>query len=377
MSSYFAHSANSLGAWHHLPKHLQDVAHQARRFAAPFGAGEFGYWSGLWHDLGKFGLAFQQYLKDPSAGRGPDHSSAGAVFACASWDGLAFLIAGHHAGLPSHTHLKNRLRGKQGTPAVDEALQTAQRVMTGLRPATPLARLLPPFAQASRHACEMFLRMVFSALVDADFLDTERHFQPDRAGQRGNPPSLEELWQLFEADQAGITGRRQIDLQQARHEIYQACLAAAEAPPGLFRLTAPTGGGKTRSGMAFALRHALRHGLQRVIVVIPYTSIIEQTADVYRAIFGDDAVLEHHSAVGTLDDESPVTELQVWSRLASENWDARIVVTTTVQLFESLFANRPAPCRKLHRLARSVIVLDEVQTLPYICWPPSGMGSPN
>ena len=207
--------------------------------------------------------------------------------------------------------------------------------------------------------------MVFSALVDADFLDTEGHFEPEQAAQRGQGVGLGELWRRFEPAQLTLSGWQQGQLNEIRHEIYQACLRAADNPPGLFSLTVPTGGGKTRSGMAFALRHALAHSFDRVIVAIPYTSIIEQTVDVYRGIFGAESVLEHHSAVTPHDDPSdPLSYQEVWARLASQNWDAPIVVTTTVQLFESLFANRPSTCRKLHNIARSVIILDEVQTLP-------------
>jgi CRISPR-associated endonuclease/helicase Cas3 len=234
---------------------------------------------------------------------------------------------------------------------------------------------LPAFLQATpekrsdqnpfKRRLEFFLRMAFSALVDADFLDTERHFEPGQAAHRGQGANLNELWQRLETAQREFSGRHHDELNDIRHEIYQACLRAADAPPGIFSLTVPTGGGKTRSGMAFALRHALVHALDRVIVAIPYTSIIEQTADVYRGIFGADSVLEHHSAVTPQDDPSdPLSYQDVWARLASQNWDAPLVVTTTVQLFESLFANRPSNCRKLHNIARSVIILDEVQTLP-------------
>jgi CRISPR-associated endonuclease/helicase Cas3 len=213
----------------------------------------------------------------------------------------------------------------------------------------------------------MFVRMLFSALVDADFLDTERHFHPELAAERAGYPTLAELWLRFEKDQADLTGKQGTLLKEARHAIYQACLDAAKLSPGWFRLTVPTGGGKTRSGMAFALRHVLCHlgAFDHVIVAIPYTSIIEQTAKVYRKIFREEGALEHHSAVADRDEEeNPVTARQQWSRLASENWDAPVVVTTTVQLFESLFANRPSKTRKLHNLARSVLILDEVQTLP-------------
>jgi CRISPR-associated endonuclease/helicase Cas3 len=374
MTRPLAHSANAGGVSHDLERHLQDVASRCRSFAEKPQAAELGYWAGLWHDLGKYHPEFQAYLANPAAGRGPDHSSAGMVLADCYWRGLAFLVAGHHAGLSESAKLKGRLGEKKADPMVREALEAAGRALAPLLPAEPIADLLPAFLQeagpragAARNQ-ELFLRLLFSALVDADFLDTEKHFQPDRAAGRGRSPSLVDLWRRFEGEQSRFSGREETPLQRARHEIYQACLAAAELPPGLFRLTVPTGGGKTRSGMAFALRHALRHLLDRIIVAIPYTSIIEQTADVYREILGDlsdGGLLEHHSAVGDRDDAgSPVTAEQQWARLASENWDAPVVVTTTVQLFESLFAHRPAKCRKLHNIARSVLILDEVQTLP-------------
>ncbi|HEY8489742.1 MAG TPA: CRISPR-associated helicase Cas3', partial [Dehalococcoidia bacterium] len=242
-----------------------------------------------------------------------------------------------------------------------------------LEPADPLP--IPPHATTGPHAAELFLRLLFSALVDADYLDTEVHFRAEHAMTRGTAAPVAELWERFQRDQARLetavrrAGRQEEPVIQARDAIYRACLEAAEQPPGLFRLTAPTGGGKTRAAMAFALRHALRHGHRRIVVAVPFMSITEQTADVYRRIFetdgGPPVVLEHHSAA---EPEDPHGEdfrrREVWARLAAENWDTPIVVTTTVQLFESLFAARPDRCRKLHRLARSVIVLDEAQALP-------------
>jgi CRISPR-associated endonuclease/helicase Cas3 len=375
MRRFFAHSENPEGKKHELIDHLRAVAVAAKKFADPLGAAGLAYWAGLWHDLGKFHADFQAYLGDASARRGPDHSSAGAVLAARYCGALAFLVAGHHSGLDCVAGLKKRLSTKRSDPAVQKALEIACTALPSVVPTQDISDLFPDFTkqgrceqrQAQRNQ-ELFLRMLFSALVDADFLDTESHFRPDLASRRGAAPSLHALWRHFEADQAEISGKSESALQRARHAVYEACLRAAELPPGLFRLTVPTGGGKTRSGLAFALCHAITHGLDRVIVAIPYTSIIEQTADVYRRIFedlGDEAVLEHHSAVADRDDGSdPVTEREQWTRLASENWDARLVVTTTVQLFESLFANRPARCRKLHNVARSVIILDEVQTLP-------------
>ena len=222
MSPYFAHSANAAGQWHDLAKHLRDVADRARTFAAKFGAGEFAYWAGLWHDLGKFSEKFQDYIagKEP---RGPDHSSAGAVLAARHFDGLAFLVAGHHVGLDSVDGLKKRLSAKRSDPAVEKALDLACAAIPSVMPTQDLSALLPDFArprqredrQALRNR-ELYLRMLFAALVDADFLDTELHFRADLTAQRGAAPSLQDIWRQFEADQAGLTGKEASPLQRAR-----------------------------------------------------------------------------------------------------------------------------------------------------------------
>lgn len=372
---FYAHSENSAGEKHDLVRHLTSVAELASQFAGKFGAAEFGYWAGLWHDLGKFHPDFQTYIASPESRRGPDHSSAGAVHAVDGFDLLAFLVAGHHSGLPSKTDLKLRLERKAGAQEVTEALELARSALARVSPDHSLPDRLPAFLKqppATRsdgenlfRQTELFLRMVFSSLVDADFLDTETHFDSERSRNRTGAPALCELWKRFEVDQAKLTGQKNDSLNRIRHEIYQSCVTAALADQGIFTMTVPTGGGKTRSAMAFGLQHAIRHGLERVIVAIPYTSIIEQTVKVYQGIFGDDWVLEHHSAVGWgIESYDPVSYKEVWARLASQNWDAPIVVTTTVQLFESLFANRTQPCRKLHNIAGSVLILDEVQTLP-------------
>ncbi|MCS6805827.1 MAG: CRISPR-associated helicase Cas3' [Acidobacteriota bacterium] len=372
----FAHSKNSNGCWHRLDEHLNAVAKLAQKFGEKFGAGELAYWAGLWHDLGKFHPDFQAYIAHPTGKRGPDHSTAGAVWACHCFEPLAFLVAGHHGGLPSFTDLKARLQAKVNAPMIVQALERAREVLRTIKPDQSLEATSPTFLQGCaqtqkerdqlKRKLEFFLRMVFSALVDADFLDTERHFHPERSQLRGQWSGLDDLWKQFEADQDKRFGNQPpTRLNRIRQEIYQLCVQAAQQMPGIFSLTVPTGSGKTRSGLAFALQHAMHHKLDRVIVAIPYTSIIEQTADVYREIFSDDLVLEHHSAVITEQDlADPLSQKEVWSRLASQNWDAPIVVTTTVQLFESLFSNRPSACRKLHNIARSVLILDEVQTLP-------------
>ena len=357
----FAHSENSRGVKHDLATHLEAVAKLVSKFAGKFQAEELGRWVGLWHDLGKFHPDFQAYLSAPTAPHGPDHKGAGAVLASKVCDPLAFLVAGHHGGLPSRTDLKNWLREKTNEGRVREVLDIARRSGLPLDPESPLR--LPAFVHSDLSA-DLFLRILFSALVDGDFLDTERHFNPEKSALRPQATCLEGLSRVFEANQLALSGKQEDSLNRTRHEVYLAALTAAEQPPGFFRLTVPTGGGKTRSALAFGLRHASRFGLQRLVVGIPYTSIIEQTADEYRKIFGAEVLLEHHSALAAGENPENPTPQEIWSRLASENWDAPIVVTTTVQLFESLFASRPSKCRKLHNLARSVLILDEVQTLP-------------
>lgn len=356
----FAHSQNSQGQWQDLIEHLANVASLASQFAAGFGASGLAHWTGLWHDAGKFHPAFQSYLTNPVTPRGPDHKAAGTLLALKHAEPLAFLVAGHHGGLQNRDTLKTWLAERKGVSATAEALAIACAELQSIQPATALT--LPAWV-SSKTETEFFLRMLFSALTDADFLDTERHFEPDRSVMRQGKNSLANLLDRFDANQSSLSGRQPDRVNLLRHEVYQACLKAAESPPGFFRLTVPTGGGKTRSSLAFALRHALQHGMCRVIVGIPYTSIIEQTASVFRDILGDGSVIEHHSAIVEADPENP-TSAEVQRRLASENWDAPVVVTTTVQLFESFFSNKPSRCRKLHNIAKSVLILDEVQMLP-------------
>jgi len=362
-----AHSINAQGKRHDLVEHLKRVAELAAGFASKFEAKDLGYWAGMWHDVGKIHPDFQKYLHDCEADpdhhhRGPDHKRAGALLAAQRYDLLAFLIAGHHGGLPSRSELKTWLQDRTKMQRSQDAVELMRHHLGDIEPLQALS--LPAHLKSELDA-EFFIRMLFSALVDADFLDTEKHFNSEQSDRRTGAPTLAELWDRFDRDQQLLSGQKSNRLNQIRHDVYRACVRAAAQTQGFFRLTVPTGGGKTRSAMAFALKHALTHSLDRVIVAIPYTSIIEQTAKVYREIFGDGAVVEHHSAVTTREERAdPVLLSDVWSRLAAENWDAPIIVTTTVQLFESLFGRKTTVCRKLHNIARTVIVLDEVQTLP-------------
>ncbi len=355
----YAHSANAAGVKHDLINHLEGVADLAEQFAIRFGAGEMAHVVGLLHDIGKANPKFQAYLE----GQGPsvDHKGAGAVVAGNCLEPLALIVAGHHGGLRERAELKTSwLPERQRAIEGDEALQYIRRAFSFLAD-QPVAH--PPYLNSELDA-EFFLRMLFSALVDADFLDTERHFNLSSCESREVNVSLTQLWERLQENQTKLSGLKSDSVNLVRHEVYKDCVAAADQPPGYFRLTVPTGGGKTRSGMAFALKHAIKRRLERVIFAIPYTSIIEQTADVYRGIFGADYVLEHHSAVIPDPQSEAVANGTSWPRLAAENWDAPVVVTTTVQLFESLFSNKTSRCRKLHNLAKSVIVLDEAQSLP-------------
>lgn len=372
----YAHTpADGSTVWHDLDKHINAVATMARDFATAFGAGELAYWLGIWHDLGKCNRKFQEYLQqcliDPThRGHGPDHKAVGSHYAQHHLALLALIIQGHHGGLQSPAAYKAWLAEKlhEHGHAVDDAIATARTLLPTLDPVSPLR--FPSFLQHDAHASEFFLRMLFSTLVDADFLDTESHFTSTKTAQRGHSISLTTLWERLRQHQEQHSGHGTSVVNQARHAIYQMCLQAAPLQPGFFRLTVPTGGGKTRSGMAFALQHALHHGLHRVIVAVPFISITEQTAATYRTLFGSDdeerpVVLEHHSSAHQVaTDATEFSPSQQWSRLAAENWDAPIIVTTTVQLFQSLFARGTSPCRKLHRLAKSVIILDEAQALP-------------
>ncbi|MFB1482291.1 CRISPR-associated endonuclease Cas3'' [Corallococcus sp. RDP092CA] len=372
------------GRPHLLEEHLEAVGELAARFARRFGSEEWARLAGRWHDLGKYTVAFQNMIRRENGieahleQQGPvgprDHSTAGALHARAMLGGqglfLAFIIAGHHSGLADKEQLElDRLNAPDRQALYAQALKWP--IPEGLlrphaRPAVPSFLAPRPGGQESARErsrrLEMWIRMSFSALCDADFLDTEAFFDAGRAALRGGGPSIEALRDRLRAHlerlEARVRARGPLsEVNRVRSEVLASCLAKAAERPGIFSLTVPTGGGKTLASMAFALEHAARNGLERVVVAIPFTSIIEQNAAVYAEALGEDAVLEHHSG------GDPQRETSR-NRVAAENWDRSVIVTTTVQLFESLFANRPGPCRKLHRLAGSVIVLDEAQTLP-------------
>ena len=380
---------------HGLVDHLNAVAGTAALFAQSWGK-DWAWIAGLWHDLGKFRPGFQQYIRLVNdahiegklpASSDKTHSAAGALHALRLFEQiygrtgamvarpLAYVIAGHHAGLADWTAgLDARLLGT-GAVASETEYSQALSACTATAPdvlAMPAGfdlrsacAAVPGVRDGNPLAWSLWVRMLFSALVDADFLDTESFMDAKRSAQRQTYRPLDQYQQQLDMHLAGkvatvaASGRSEDPVMQARAEVLRLCRDKATALPGVFRLTVPTGGGKTLSSLAFALKHAVHHGKQRVIYAIPYTSIIEQTADVFGQIFGPDAVVEHHSQAEGNDSDDTAR-----SRLACENWDAPLIVTTNVQLFESLFAARTSRCRKLHRIAGSVIVLDEAQLLP-------------
>lgn len=354
---------------HHLEDHLRGVAHLAEEFAFDFGSADWAHVAGLWHDLGKYAKEFQRRIKsvsgyDPDAHlEGPvgrvDHSTAGALHAVEEFGVhgriLAYLIAGHHAGLPDwHS-------SETGGAALNARLADKshlERALSQPIPSIILAETRPTSSPVGKSdGFALWVRMLFSCLVDADFLDTEAFMDEGKAAQRAEYPTIQELLRRFNSHMnENFSGAAPTRVNRIRAEVLRQCREKANETPGMFSLTVPTGGGKTLSSLAFALQHAAKHGKHRVIYVIPYTSIIEQTANIFRGIFPD-AVVEHHS---NLDPDIETVK----SRLATENWDAPIIVTTNVQFFESLFAARTSRCRKLHNIVNSVVVLDEAQLLP-------------
>ena len=355
-NEYLAHVAESRSQT--VTEHLEGTAALCARFAGAFGDEEQGRLLGLAHDIGKCSAPFQKRLR---GGPKVDHASAGAL-ECARLgaDWAAACVAGHHGGLPD---VGNPKTDAADTPTLCGRIKKAA---SGGIPAyeapLPLPQTGNPPGYGEDPLTDSFIiRMLYSCLVDADYLDTER-FMSNGATERGGGETLPALLDKLERH-ISPWWNPDSDLNQRRCEILRACLEGGEREKGLYTLTVPTGGGKTVSSMAFALRHAVKHGMDRVIYVIPYTSIIEQTADVFREIFGNGNVVEHHSNALYEVDESGDPE-QYRLAAATENWDAPIIVTTAVRFFESLYANRPSKCRKLHNIANSVVVFDEAQMFP-------------
>ncbi len=366
---FYAHTAedengNRLpkATWQLLNDHLGAVAKLAKDFASPLGLEAEAEIAGRLHDLGKYREEFQAYLRgERTGGKETQHASYGAFIALQQkYLAASLAIAGHHAGLPDWCDLQDKaIQFKLFNKAPSEILTTLLRNFESEMGHLPDGYQPPAFVR-DEYSVEFYTRLLFSCLVDADRLDTATW--PDTTKHDRTLEAGRLLKRIIDERARKRTATMPGPVSSARNRIFDACLSAASAAPGFFSLTVPTGGGKTLAAMAFALGHAEAHGLRRVIAVIPYLSIIEQNAAEYRRILGHDIVLESHSAA------SPNTDLDDTEReqleLVAENWDAPIIVTTSVQFIESLFAASPAQCRKLHRIARSVVIFDEVQTLP-------------
>lgn len=354
-------SEGEIKAYQSLEEHSLGVANYANEFANEFGMGSWGYLIGILHDKGKEKRDFQNYILDMNGipghknwtQHGKQHAYVGGIIAkklygLSAYNIIINQIVSHHTGLHDYDEIENIIN--QDIPS--EVNTNIEKTILGV----------PNFKiQAADY--HHLARMLFSCLVDADFLDTEEFMDEASSALRKNKATLNDLLPLLEDKFKELKSKADLsDVNVIRNKVLQQCIKMADTSIGFYSLTVPTGGGKTLSSLAWAMKHAIRNGQKRIIIAIPYTSIIVQTASVLRSIFGEENVLEHHSNVNPeqIKDEN----LQEKMKLATENWDYPIIVTTNVQLFESLFGNKPSVCRKLHNIVNSVVILDEVQTLP-------------
>lgn len=342
-------------------EHSNGVAQLASEFSSEFGFGDVGKILGLLHDKGKEKIDFQNYIcktsgykTDLPSWQDKSHAYVGAVLAKIVYgplgDLMANQIAGHHAGLYDTDELNNDILKKDIPKEIDTNISKIQIPTDVLRTYNRPEEL------------HHLIRILYSCLVDADFLDTERFMNPESFASRKNSTTMKELKEMLQAKLDEFKNAPDTDVNRIRRRVQDKCLEASTQPQGFFSLTVPTGGGKTISSIIWAINHAIKNSKKRIIIAIPYTSIIVQTAAVLKSIFGENNVLEHHSNIDF--EQCKDAQLRHQMKLATENWDYPIIVTTNVQLFESMFSNKPSVCRKLHNLSNSVLILDEVQTLP-------------
>lgn len=370
----YAHLRNTSDKWfaQSIAEHCNGTASLARQMAHAFQADAWAWLCGKWHDIGKYSAAFQQHIKVASGystGTDPgktDHSTAGALWSFEQLRGnslpIAYCISGHHSGLMDYDG------GGRQTLQFHLFYPVEKKLLDEVRPCIQPVDLPKLTRPAFMHdgnpfkSWHLWIRMLYSCLVDADRLDTERFMNPEKFALRNKFSTLTELKTRLDAHMRHIAeNARNTAVNRIRQEVQSICRTKGTLPQGIYSLTVPTGGGKTLSSLVWAMEHAMKHHLNRIIIAIPYTSIVTQTANTLREIFGEQNVVEHHSYV---DVDSLPDKLRNSMELATENWDAPIIVTTNVQLFESLFSNKPSRCRKLHNIASSVVILDEVQTLP-------------
>lgn len=343
-----------------LKEHSFGVANLVSKFASEFDCGDIATIMALLHDKGKEQVEWQKYIQGITGYNknyahiktGPNHSYVGAVIAQKQYPKIAPLIAqpiaGHHRGLYDYC---------------DYIEETKCNIPQDVTIDEPIPYQMPRFVKLERFDLHHIVRMLFSCLVDADSLDTEAFMNPEQAKLRGSHTSMSDLLIMMENHLNTLkTNTPDTEVNRIRNYVQEQCIKESQGKCGFYSLTVPTGGGKTLASVLWALNHAVKNHLHRIIIAIPYTSIIVQTAATLKSIFGKDNVLEHHSNMNS--DNIEDDELRERLQLATENWDYPIIVTTNVQFFESLFSNKRSNCRKLHNIAKSVVILDEVQTLP-------------
>lgn len=349
-------------------EHSNNVAKLARSFADELGMGMWGYVLGMLHDKGKESDDFQSYIRKESGydyeAKCPlehNHAFVGGIIAKSIYGKgseslLCNQIISHHSGLHDYCQIEETL--KKDIPS--DVNRCVEKIHLN-RPPFSFSQIKG--SKGMTPDANHLSRMLFSCLVDADYLDTELFMDEKSARKRINGISLQSLLPSLETYIDNLQKRSsESEVNAIRRTVQERCVSVSNVKKGFYSLTVPTGGGKTLSSLVWALRHAVHNGMKRIIIAIPYTSIIAQTASILKQIFGEEAVLEHHS---NFDPQSLKSkEMQHKAKLATENWDYPIVVTTNVQLFESMFSNKPSDCRKLHNIVNSVIILDEVQTLP-------------
>lgn len=362
--------------WQLLTSHLIEVASLASEFASHFNASDWAYLSGILHDAGKFSLKFQKRLTNSSIK--VDHSTPGAQYIYELWNKdtkahlLAAVIAGHHAGLMDFG--LNKIDTRSLSKRLVKCIEDTQDYKESLEHFLPInkgkSKLTIPIQPGIHQGLQLslFTRMLFSCLVDADSLNAELFVTPNKYHYRSNHSSIPVMLERYKEYMNSNFSNPITSINKARLNLHKECLEQARNGPGIYTLSLPTGSGKTLISLGFALHHAMEYGKRRIIFVIPYTSIIEQTVKVYRKVLGYGNVLEHHSNVQHYSDtnfENHEEQYKTLKKLemAEENWDFPIIVTTNVQFFESLFSNKRSRCRKLHNIANSIIIIDEAQMM--------------
>ncbi|KAF0219729.1 MAG: metal dependent [Geobacteraceae bacterium] len=368
MTEYFAHSENDNNEKHLLSKHLHETAQLAESFACKENYKPIFKMTGLLHDFGKYQPAFQSYLINGGRRGSVPHASWGAGYArIHKILEASIAIDGHHKGLPDNSAWKSDTESyKRGEVSDFEGIVKCFLCDTRVNEAEIKPSEAISFAEPFQR--EIFTRYLFSALTDSDWLSTEEHFEPEKSAMRPERELPIDLM-IDKLEMEFLKKSKEGEINQLRNMARDQAVNKASLSSGFYSLALPTGMGKTLTSLAWALRHAKQNGLKRIIIVLPYINIIDQTAQDLKRILGEEWVLEHHSSYNEGkkdggDKKEDLTLEQIRKQLACENWDYPIIVTTTVQFFESLFSNKPSKCRKVHNIAESVVIFDEVQSLP-------------